>query len=454
MTKRMLIDAAHPEETRVVVVNNGQLEDFEFESSTKKQLKGNIYLAKVTRVEPSLQAAFVDYGGQRHGFLAFSEIHPDYFQVPQADRKVLDQAEREAAAAAGRQRRGGGGRGRRVGGGRHRPGGGGRRGLRRAGPTALAAAARLQDPGGHQAPSDPARAGGQGGAGHQGGGAHDVSVAGRPLQRADAEHRPRRRHLAQDRQSRGPLETEGDRPGAGRARGHGPDHPDRRPGAQQAGDPPRLRVLAASVERHPRTDPPVDRALHHPRGGCPGQTRDPRPVCTGHRRGAGRGRGGLSRGPQGHGHADAVAHPPGQALQGRRAAVPSVRRRGTPRCHAQSGGRPRVRRLDRDPRDRGADRDRRQLRPVDARAQHRGDRAQDQPRGGRGGRAPAATARHRRAGGDRFHRYGRTRAINASSSASCASSSRSIGRGCSLGGSARSVCWSCLDSAYGPASRS
>ena len=100
MTKRMLIDAAHPEETRVVVVNNGQLEDFEFESSTKKQLKGNIYLAKVTRVEPSLQAAFVDYGGQRHGFLAFSEIHPDYYQVPQADRRTLDEAERQVAAAS------------------------------------------------------------------------------------------------------------------------------------------------------------------------------------------------------------------------------------------------------------------------------------------------------------------------------------------------------------------
>ena len=100
MTKRMLIDAAHPEETRVVVINNGQLEEFEFESSTKKQLKGNIYLAKVTRVEPSLQAAFVDYGGQRHGFLAFSEIHPDYYQIPQADRRVLDEAERQFAEAA------------------------------------------------------------------------------------------------------------------------------------------------------------------------------------------------------------------------------------------------------------------------------------------------------------------------------------------------------------------
>jgi ribonuclease E len=100
MTKRMLIDAAHPEETRVVVINNGHLEEFEFESSTKKQLKGNIYLAKVTRVEPSLQAAFVDYGGQRHGFLAFSEIHPDYYQIPQADRRMLDEAERQVAEVA------------------------------------------------------------------------------------------------------------------------------------------------------------------------------------------------------------------------------------------------------------------------------------------------------------------------------------------------------------------
>src|SRR5271163_1517903 len=89
MTKRMLIDAAHPEETRVVVLNGQQLEEFDFETSTKKQIKGNIYLAKVTRVEPSLQAAFVEYGGNRHGFLAFNEIHPDYYQIPHADREAL-----------------------------------------------------------------------------------------------------------------------------------------------------------------------------------------------------------------------------------------------------------------------------------------------------------------------------------------------------------------------------
>src|SRR5689334_21839190 len=86
MAKRMLIDAAHPEETRVVVTSGNRLEEFDFESSTKKQVKGNIYLAKVTRVEPSLQAAFVDYGGNRHGFLAFSEIHPDYYRIPIGDR--------------------------------------------------------------------------------------------------------------------------------------------------------------------------------------------------------------------------------------------------------------------------------------------------------------------------------------------------------------------------------
>jgi ribonuclease E len=86
MGKRMLIDAAHPEETRVVVLSGNRLEEFDFESSTKKQVKGNIYLAKVTRVEPSLQAAFIDYGGNRHGFLAFSEIHPDYYRIPVSDR--------------------------------------------------------------------------------------------------------------------------------------------------------------------------------------------------------------------------------------------------------------------------------------------------------------------------------------------------------------------------------
>jgi len=101
MTKRMLVDAAYPEETRVVVADEQQLLDFDFETASKRQLKGNIYLAKVIRVEPSLQAAFVDYGGNRHGFLAFSEIHPDYYQIPQADRDRLAELETQLAQSRG-----------------------------------------------------------------------------------------------------------------------------------------------------------------------------------------------------------------------------------------------------------------------------------------------------------------------------------------------------------------
>jgi ribonuclease E len=100
MANKMLIDATHPEETRVVVLRGNRVEEFDFESAHRKQLRGNIYLAKVTRVEPSLQAAFVDYGGNRHGFLAFSEIHPDYYQIPIADRQALIAEEQRAQRAA------------------------------------------------------------------------------------------------------------------------------------------------------------------------------------------------------------------------------------------------------------------------------------------------------------------------------------------------------------------
>ena len=99
-TKRMLIDASHPEETRVVVLSGNRVEDFDVEVESRRQLKGNVYLAKVTRVEPSLQAAFVEYGGNRHGFLAFSEIHPDYYQIPVADREALIAEEEDAQRAA------------------------------------------------------------------------------------------------------------------------------------------------------------------------------------------------------------------------------------------------------------------------------------------------------------------------------------------------------------------
>src|SRR5258708_38257639 len=106
MPNKMLIDATHSEETRVVVLRGNRVEEFDFESANRKQLRGNIYLAKVTRVEPSLQAALVDYGGNRHGFLAFGEIHPDYYQIPVADRERLlaevhrhEEEERHADAA-------------------------------------------------------------------------------------------------------------------------------------------------------------------------------------------------------------------------------------------------------------------------------------------------------------------------------------------------------------------
>jgi ribonuclease E len=111
MADKMLIDATHPEETRVVVLRGNRVEEFDFESANRKQLRGNIYLAKVTRVEPSLQAAFVDYGGNRHGFLAFSEIHPDYYQIPVADRQALiaqEERDQRAAEADAENRRHGG----------------------------------------------------------------------------------------------------------------------------------------------------------------------------------------------------------------------------------------------------------------------------------------------------------------------------------------------------------
>src|SRR6516225_5229572 len=96
MPNKMLIDATHPEETRVVVVRGNRVEEFDFETAQRKQLRGNIYLAKVTRVEPSLQAAFVEYGGNRHGFLAFSEIHPDYYRIPVGDRRAAEAREARA----------------------------------------------------------------------------------------------------------------------------------------------------------------------------------------------------------------------------------------------------------------------------------------------------------------------------------------------------------------------
>ena len=163
MPSKMLIDAAHPEETRVVVVKGNRVEEFDYESANKKQLRGNIYLAKVTRVEPSLQAAFVDYGGNRHGFLAFTEIHPDYYQIPVADRQALldEEAEEESRArdaeaaeddeaASGRRRR----RGRR---GRGRPDQAGHKG--RGGEPRGAESSAAESTSEGEAPTEPSEAG-------------------------------------------------------------------------------------------------------------------------------------------------------------------------------------------------------------------------------------------------------------------------------------------------------
>ena len=412
MTKRMLIDASHPEETRVVVIHDHQLEDFDFESSTKKQLKGNIYLAKVTRVEPSLQAAFVDYGGQRHGFLAFSEIHPDYYQIPQADRKLLQEpapADAEPVEADG---------------------------------------AADEVPGEAAADGTP------------------VAVSTDPDEEAaevfDEQARQRSRLLRgykiqevikrrqimlvqvvkEERGNKGAalttyLSLAGRysvlMPNTGRGGGIS------RKIANPA-DRARLKAIAREIEV-PEGMGLIIRTAGQQRSKLEIRRdyeyslrlwNDIRELtlrsvapCTIHEEGA------LVKrairdlysrdvdevwveGEEGYRTARKVMSMlmPSRARRVKlyKDELPLFHRHGVeeqldglhqPVLHLQVG------RLDRDPYDRGADRDRRQLGPLDARAQHRGDRAQDQSRGGRGDRPPAAPARHRGAGGDRFHRHGR-----------------------------------------------
>ncbi len=219
MAKRMLIDAAHPEETRVAVLDGNRVEDFDFETQNRKQLRGNIYLAKVTRVEPSLQAAFVEYGGNRHGFLAFPEIHPDYYAIP-TRRSGIDQGRARRRRSRSHWRR----RGR----GRHR----------RASPPHPHPS--LQNPRSHPPPPDHADPGGQGRTRQQGRGAHDLSLAGGPLLRADAQYRSRRGHIAQDHPGHRSQAVEEDRRGPRCAAGPGPDHPHRRRQTHQDRDQARL----------------------------------------------------------------------------------------------------------------------------------------------------------------------------------------------------------------------
>src|SRR6202049_4772340 len=169
MPNKMLIDATHPEETRVVVVRGNRVEEFDFETAQRKQLRGNIYLAKVTRVEPSLQAAFIEYGGNRHGFLAFSEIHPDYYQIPVADRQALIEADERAHREAEEESENRSSRGRRP---RHRN-------SRRRGNGERVQSEIVENAAADPSPAQPHDAGEHGESGH----AHDAAP-----QPADAEH--------------------------------------------------------------------------------------------------------------------------------------------------------------------------------------------------------------------------------------------------------------------------
>ena len=281
-TKRMLVDAIHPEETRIVVTNGNKLEEFDFESAQRRQLRGNIYLAKVTRVEPSLQAAFIEYGGNRHGFLAFSEIHPDYYQIPVADREALlreeeaheadDHASDTSEAAAPteadadadpqstepddeehshiEQAPTSNEPVESIGGSdaledlqeRRRP---------------IEPDAPVQDPGSHQAPPGDAGPGGQGRARQQGRGSHHLPLARRPLLGADAQYRPWRRHLAQDHQCRRPQASQGHRRGSRSATRPGHHPADRRCQPHQGRSEARFRIPAAPVGKRPLADPQV-----------------------------------------------------------------------------------------------------------------------------------------------------------------------------------------------------
>ena len=280
MTRRMLIDAGHREETRVVVTEGKDLKEFDVESATRSQLKGNIYLAKVTRVEPALQAAFIEYGGNRHGFLAYNDIHFDYFQIPVADREELaaEQGPALSNAPCGtrktpapmtkpkprpgtRERRTESPPPPRM----ATPSGRARRPANNAAAGGAAArnddvrgvaghrapcrhpSAGLQDPGGHQAAPDIAGPGRQGGTRHQGRGAHHLSLDRRSLQRADAQHATRRRHFTQDLGRPAAQASQGHRTGPGGPRRHGRDHPHRRTGTHQGGDQARPRKSSQAM---------------------------------------------------------------------------------------------------------------------------------------------------------------------------------------------------------------
>ncbi len=274
----------------------------------------------------------------------------------------------------------------------------------------------VQDPGSHQAPPGSARAGGQGGARQQGRGLDDLSVAGRPLFRPDAEHRARRRHFAQDHQHARSQPPQVDRPGSRSSRGHGRDPAHRGRLAHQGGGEARFRISAAHVGDRSRTDAVLERADARLRGGLADQAGDPRPLRQGCRGGGRRRRGGLSRSQGIHAPADAEPRQERAALSRRAAGFRARRRRSAARRDVLEPGHAEVGRLYRHQSDRSPRGDRREFRPFDARAQYRGHRASHQSRGGRRNRPAVAPARSGRPDRPRSDRHGGMRATIARSS--------------------------------------
>src|SRR5215207_6828816 len=398
-TNKMLIDATHPEETRVVVLRNGRVEEFDYESAARKPLRGNIYLAKVTRVEPSLQAAFVDYGGNRHGFLAFSEIHPDYYQIPKADREALLREEAEQAAEEERLRyaqddeyehedRSAADEDVEASEGQVEEGA----------EPAEGTGAEEAGTGSNRSPVDESAADGLR--------PHDLSQPCRALLRADAEHVAWRRHQSEDLERRRPQAAEVHHVGPQPAQDHGPDRPHCRAFAHQDRDQARLRLSRPPVGRDPRAYDGKQRARAHLSRQRPYQKGDPRPLSSRHQRCDRRGRGRLQGGARLHEAADAEPCPARAAALGSDAAVPAPRRRGSAFRNVPAGRPAEVGRLPGHQSDRGPGVDRHQLRPVHARAQYRADRFRDEPRGGQRDRPPASAARHGGPYRHRLHRHG------------------------------------------------
>ena len=350
--KRMLFNATQSEELRVAIVDGQKLVDLDIESAGKEQRKSNIYKGVITRVEPSLEAVFVDYGAERHGFLPFKEIAKQFM--------VNDGGEfgrsKMATHLEGRLRA-------------HRPGG-------------------------------------QGRARQQGRGAHHLHLARRTLPRPHAQQPARRRGLEKDRR-RGPHRaSRGDGPARG-ARGHEPHRAHRRHRPQRRGAAVGPELPAAAVARHRERRRGRKGPVPHLPRVEPRRSRDPRPLPARHRRDPHRHAGDLRAGAVVHGHGDAGQREQGEALPRRRPALLALPDRAPDRERLPARRDAALGRRHRDRPHRGARVGRREQRPRHARPRHRADRVQHELRGGRRSRAPASAARPGRPDRDRLHRHGK-----------------------------------------------